>query len=171
VTLNAVLAVLIAVAIWFLVFVCIHIGGLRSRKGNAQWLVCSYAVCCLATLVTVVTLSMWCDSGQTLLLSIPIAVLTSACLFVLYVPAVYTILTSLSVATLTLLRRTDGRMPETSLYDRFATREISQRRLCILVGAGYLAEEACGFSLTSRGRALARAFSFIKSLWCLGPGG
>jgi hypothetical protein len=171
VTLNAVLATLIAVAIWFLVFVCLHIGGLRSRQGNAQWLVRSYAACCLATLVTVVALSMWRDSGQTLLLSIPVAVLTSACLFVLYVPAVYTILTSLSVATLTLLRRTDGRMPETSLYDRFATRGIIQQRLCILVGAGYLAEEACGFSLTSRGRALARAFAFIKRLWCLGPGG
>jgi hypothetical protein len=171
VTLNPVLATFIAVAIWFLVFVCLHIVGLRSRKGNVRWLVLSYAACCAATLVTVVALSMWHNSAQTLLLLLSIAVLTSACLFVLYVPAVYTILTSLSVATLTLLRRTDGRMPETSLYDRFATRGIIQRRLCILVGAGYLAEDACGFSLTSRGRALARAFSFIKRLWCLGPGG
>ena len=170
-TLDPVLATLIAVAIWFLVFVCLHIVGLRSRKGNVRWLVLSYAACCAATLVTVVTLSMWRDSGQTLLLSIPIAVLTNACLFVLYVPAVYTILTSLSVATLILLRSTDGRMPETSLYDRFATRGIIQQRLCVLVGAGYLAENACGFSLTSRGRALARAFAFIKRLWCLGPGG
>jgi hypothetical protein len=171
VTLNPVLATLIAVAIWFLVFVCLHIVGLRSRKDNVQWLVLSYAACCAATLMTVVTLSMWRDSGQTLFLSIAIAVLTSACLFVLYVPAVYTILTSLSVATLILLRRTDGRMPETSLYDRFATRGIIQQRLCVLVGAGYLAENACGFRLTSRGRALARAFAFIKRLWCLGPGG
>jgi hypothetical protein len=171
VSLNAVFATLITVAIWFLVFVCLHIVGLRSRQGNAQWLVGSYAACCVAMLVTVVTLSMWRDSGQTLPLSIPIAVLTSGCIFVLYVPAVYTILTSLSVATLTLLRRTDGRMPETSLYDRFATRGIIQQRLCVLVGAGYLAEDARGFSLTSRGRALARAFWFIKRLWCLGPGG
>jgi hypothetical protein len=171
VTLNPVLATLIAVAIWFLVFVCLHIVGLRSRKGNVQWLVLSYAACCAATLVTVVTLSMRRDSGQTLLLSIPIAVLTSACLFVLYVPAVYTILTSLSAATLILLRRTGGRMPETSLYDRFATRGVIQQRLRVLVGAGYLAENACGFSLTPRGRALAQAFAFIKRLWCLGPGG
>ena len=52
--------------------------------------------------------------GQVLLLSIIVAALTSACLFVLYVPAVYTILTSLSVATLVLLRRSGGRMPEAS---------------------------------------------------------
>jgi len=171
VTLNPVLATLIVVAIWFLVFVCLHIVGLRSRQDNAQWLVRSYAACSAAMLVSVVALSMWRDSGQTLLLSLLIAILTSACLFVLYVPAIYTILTSLSIATLTLLRRTGGHMPETSLYDRFATRGIIQQRLCVLVGAGYLIEDACGFSLTSRGRGLARAFAFIKRLWCLGPGG
>jgi hypothetical protein len=32
----------------------------------------------------------------------------------------------------------------------------------VLVGAGHLAKDACGFRLTSRGRALARAFAFIK---------
>jgi len=171
VTLDPILATLIVVAVWFLVFVYLHIVGLRSRQDNAQWLVRSYAACSAAMLVSVVALSMWHDSGQTLLLPILIAVLTSACLFVLYVPAVYTILTSLSVATLILLRRTGGRMPETSLYDRFATRGIIQQRLCVLVGAGYLAEDACGLSLTSRGRAFARAFAFIQRVWCLGPGG
>ena len=170
-TLNPVLATLVVVAIWFLIFVCLHIVGLRSRQGNAQWLILSYAACCAATLVSVVALSMWRDSGQALLLLLFIALLTSACLFVLYVPAIYTMLTSLSVATLILLRRTGGRMSETSLYDRFATRGIIQQRLCVLVGAGYLAENACRFSLTSRGRALAQAFAFIKRLWCLGPGG
>ena len=170
-TLNPVLATLIVVAIWFLVFVCLHIVGLRSRQDNAQWLVRSYAACSAAMLVSVVALSMWRDSGQTLLLSLLIAVLSSACLFVLYVPAVYTILTSLSVATLILLRRSGGRMLETSLYDRFATRGIIQQRLSVLVGAGYLIEDAGGFSLTPRGRAFARAFAFMKRLWRLGPGG
>ena len=170
-TLNPVLTTLMAVAIWFLVFVYLHIVGLRSRKGNAQWLVLSYAACCAAKLVTVAALSMWRDSGQTLLLLLFIALLTSACLFVLYVPAVYTILTSLSVATLILLRRAGGRLTEKSLFDRFATRGLVQQRLCVLVGAGHLAESVCGFSLTSRGRALARAFAFLKRLWCLGPGG
>src|SRR5262249_39152491 len=110
----------------------------------------SYASCCAATLVTVLALSMWRDSGQALLLLLFIALLASACLFVLYVPAVYAMLTSLSVATLILLRRNGGRMLETSLYDRFATRGIIQQRLCVLVGAGYLAENPCGFSPTSR---------------------
>ena len=106
-----------------------------------------------------------------LLLSILLAALTSACLFVLYVPAVYTILTSLSVATLVLLRRSGGRMPEASLYDRFASRQLMQQRLCVLVGAGHLVRDDCGFSLTPRGRDVARAFAFVKRLWRLGPGG
>ena len=114
---------------------------------------------------------MWRDSAQTLLLLVFIALLTSACLFVLYVPAVYTILTSLSVATLVLLRRSGGRLTEKSLYDRFATRGLLQQRLCVLVGAGYLTKDARGFRLTSRGRGLARGFAFIKRFWCLGPGG
>jgi len=171
VTLDPVLATLIIVAIWFLFFVCLHIVGLRSRQDNAQWLVRSYAACSVAMLVSVVALSMWRDSGQTLLLSLLIAVLTSACLFVLYVPAVYTMLTSLSVATLILLRRGGGRMPETSLYAHLATRGLMQQRLCVLVGAGYLIEDACGFRLTSRGRGLVRPFALVKKLWRLGPGG
>jgi hypothetical protein len=171
VTLAPILSTLIVVAIWFAVFACLHIVGLRSRHDNAQWLVRSYAASCAAMLVSVVALSMWQDSGKMLLLSLLIAMLTSACLFVLYVPAVYTILTSLSVATLILLRRSGGRVPERSLYERFATRAIIQQRLCVLVGAGYLVEGAGGFSPTPRGRALARAFAFMKRLWCLGPGG
>ena len=169
--LDPVLATLIVVAIWFLLFVCLHVAGLRFRHDNAQWLVRSYAACSAAMLVSVVALSMWRDSGQTLLLSLLIAALSSACLFVLYVPAVYTILTSLSVATLILLRRSGGRMLERSLYDHYATRGIIQQRLGVLVGAGYLVEDASGFSLTPRGHALARAFAFMKRLWCLGPGG
>ena len=170
-TFNPVLATLIAVAIWFLIFVCLHIVGLRSRQGNAQWLVRSYAACCAATLVTVAALSMWRDSGQTLLLLLFIALLTSACLFVLYVPAVYTILTSLSVATLVLLRRSGGRIPEASLYGQFASRQLMQQRLYVLLGAGHVVRDGRGFSLTSRGRAVASAFAFVKRLWRLGAGG
>jgi hypothetical protein len=157
--LTPALATLAVVALWFLVFVGIHVFGLRSGRDNAQWLVRSYAACSAAMLASVVALSMWDDCGQMLLLSMLVAALTSACLFVLYVPAVYTVLTSLSVATLVLLRRSGGRMPEASLYDRFASRR------------GHLVSDARGFSLTPRGRAVARAFALVKRLWRLGPGG
>src|SRR5207248_10802035 len=103
VMLTPVLATLAVVALWFLLFVGVHALGLRSGRDNARWLVRSYAASCAGMLASVVVLSMWGGFGHMLLLSILLAALTSACLFVLYVPAVYTILTSLSVATLVLL--------------------------------------------------------------------
>jgi hypothetical protein len=169
--LTPVLATLALVALWFAVFVAIHVFGLRSGRDNAKWLVHSYGACLTAMLASVVALSMWGDSGRVLLLSVVVAALTSACLFVLYVPAVYTILTSLSVATLVLLRRSGDRIPEASLYGEFASRQLLQQRLRVLLGAGHLVRDGCGFSLTSRGRAVARAFASVKRLWRLGPGG
>ena len=169
--LTPVLPTLALVVLWFVVFVGMHLLGLRSGRDNAQWLVGSYAASSAAMLASVVALSMWGDFGQVLLLAVIVAALTSACLFVLYVPAVYTILTSLSVATLVLLRRSGGRIPEASLYGQFASRQLMRRRLCVLLGAGHVVRDGRGFSLTSRGRAVARAFAFVKRLWRLGPGG
>ena len=170
-TLTPVMATLTLAALWFAVFVGIHVFGMRSGRDNAQWLVRSYAACSAAMLASVVALSIWAGAERVLLLSIIVATLTSACLFILYVPAVYTILTSLSVATLVLLRRSGGRLPEASLYGEFASRELIQQRLCVLLGAGHLVRDARGYSLTPRGRRVARVFAFIKRSWRLGPGG
>src|SRR5262249_15865344 len=105
------------------------------------------------------------------LLAALLALMTSACLVILYVPAVYTVLTSLSVQTLITLRRHGGAVSEADLYDRFASRLIVEGRLATLVGSGYLAANGTGFRLTSRGRTLAKIFAGIKRLWQLGAGG
>jgi hypothetical protein len=171
VTRNPVLLSLLIVAAWFLVFACVHVLGFRHGRRNAQWLVGSYITCCAATVLSVLAMSLWRDGGETMAVSVMIAVLSSACLFVLYTPAVYTVVTSLSVATLILLLRNGGHVPEGSLYSRFATRAILQQRLSVLVGSGYLVEDARGLRLTPRARFVARAFAAIKELWRLGPGG
>jgi hypothetical protein len=168
---NPVPLTLLIVAAWFLVFVCVHFLGFRYGRRNVQWLVGSYITCCAATLLSVIAMSLWCDGGETMALSLLIAALSSACLFVLYTPAVYTVLTSLSVATLILLLRNGGHMPEGSLYARFATRAVLRQRLSVLVGSGYLIEDARGVHLTPRGRLVGRTFAAIKELWRLGPGG
>jgi len=167
---NPVMLSLLIVA-WFSVFVCMHVLGFRHGRRNARWLVTSYIACCAATLLSVVAMSLWRDGGETMALSLLIAALSSACLLVLYTPAVYTVLTSLSVATLILLYRNGGRMPEAALYSRFATDSILRQRLCVLIGSGYLIEDAEGTRLTPRGRLIARAFAAVKELWRLGPGG
>jgi coproporphyrinogen III oxidase-like Fe-S oxidoreductase len=97
--------------------------------------------------------------------------LTSACLFALYIPALYSVLTSLSVQTMMLLRCRGGALPEAELYDRFASRRIMEQRLATLIGSGYVTHDGPSYRLTPRGRAIAKLFKPIKILWNLGPGG
>jgi hypothetical protein len=160
-----------AAAAWFLVFLFLHIGGLRAGFENARWLLISYAACFLGTLGTAILLTAWHHGVQAVILAAMMAVLTSICLFALYVPALYTVLTSLSVQTIMLLRRRGGALPEAELYDRFASREIMEQRLATLLASGYVAPDGPSYRLTSRGRAIAKLFRPIKILWNLGPGG
>src|SRR5205823_8832602 len=91
-------AFLTAVA-WFCVFVVAHIAGWRTGHGNARWLLISYASSVLGMLIGVIGLMAGSDI-VTAVGAVLLALMTNACLFVLYVPAVYVVLTSLSVQTL-----------------------------------------------------------------------
>ena len=162
----AVIAVATAAA-WFAAFMLAHILGWRAGRGHAPWLVTTYLASVIGTLATVIALA----SPGTTVLSILLALLTSACLFVMYVPAVYTVLTSLSVQTMVMLRRRGGTMSAAELYERFAGRAILNERLTTLAASHYLVGEGDHFRLTARGRTLAQAFAVIKACWKLGPGG
>src|SRR5262245_15549419 len=165
------LVALTAATTWFVVFVFVHIGGVRARFENARWLLISYAACFLGTLVTAIVGTAWSHGIQTIVLAATMAALTSACLFALYVPALYTVLTSLSVQTMMLLRHRGGALSEAELYDRFASRKIMEERLATLLANGYVAPDGLSYRLTPRGRAIAKFFRSIKILWNLGPGG
>lgn len=166
----AVVAFVMAVT-WFGAFVAAHIAGWRAGLGNARWLLISYASSVVAMLISVAG---WSGASQTAavpLLPVLLALMTSACLFVLYVPAVYVVLTSLSVQTLIMLRRAGGALPAATLYDHFAGRSVLDDRLATMVASGYLAVDGGRLRLTARGLAVAKTFAFIKRLWQLGPGG
>jgi hypothetical protein len=171
VTSSPALIALPAATAWFLVFFFVHVGGVRAGFENARWLLISYAACFLGTLVTAIVLTTWHHGTQTIVLAAVMAALTSACLFALYVPALYTVLTSLSVQTMMLLRRRESALPEAELYDRFASREIMEQRLATLLASGYVAPKGPSYQLTPRGRAVAKFFRSVKILWNLGPGG
>jgi hypothetical protein len=162
-------AFLTAIA-WFCGFVVVHIGGWRAGHGNARWLLISYVSSVLATLISVIGLMAGSDI-ITVIAAVLLALMTSACLFVMYVPAVYTVLTSLSVQTLVMLRRAGGMVPEAQLYAQFAGRSIVDDRLATLAANGYMVAEGGRFRLTARGRTLATIFAVIKDFWKLGPGG
>ena len=157
-------------AAWFCVFVVAHIWGWRAGHGNARWLLISYASSVLGTLVSVIGVMAEADV-VTAAGAVVLALITSACLFVLYVPAVYTVLTSLSVQTLVMLRRAGGALPEAELYAHFAGRSIVDDRLATLAASGYMVADGRRFRLTSSGRALANIFARIKDFWRLGAGG
>jgi glucose-6-phosphate-specific signal transduction histidine kinase len=170
-TSSPALVALAAAAGWFLVFFFVHIGGVRAGFENARWLLISYAACFLGTLATAIAVTAWHHGMQGVILAGTMAALTSACLFALYVPALYTVLTSLSVQTMMLLRRRGGALSEVELYDRFASRKIMEQRLATLLASGYVALDGPSYRLTPRGRAIANFFRPIKILWNLGPGG
>src|SRR6516165_9127085 len=170
-TSSPALVALAAAAAWFLVFFFIHVGGVRARFENARWLLISYAACFLGTLVTAIAVTAWHHGIQAVSLAAMTAALTSACLFALYVPALYTVLSSLSVQTMMLLRRRGGALSEAELYNRFASCKIMEQRLATLLGSGYVAPEGPFYRLTPRGRMIAKFFRLVKILWNLGPGG
>ena len=170
-TSSPALVALAAAAAWFFAFFFVHIGGVRAGLDNARWLLISYAACFLGTLVTAIAVTAWQHGMQAVILAAMMAVLTSACLLALYVPALYTVLTSLSVQTMMLLRRRGGTLPEAELYNRFASRKIMEQRLATLLSSGYVTHDGPSYRLTPRGRAIAKFFRPVKILWNLGPGG
>ena len=156
---------------WFAGFVLVHIAGWRSGRDNARWLVRSYALSLAGMVATVIGIVAGSHALGPCIMAMLIALLTSACLFVLYVPAVYVVLTSMSVQTVLFLRRHGGERSEAELYAHFASRAVLEGRLATLVASGYLAGEGGRFRLTPSGRAIARTFASVKALWKLGPGG
>ena len=166
---STLLAVVVA-ALWFLVFVVAHIAGLRAGFDNARWLLRCFLITTMALIFTVIAMSAdFRDIGASLL-AVLVAVLTSACLLALYIPALYTVLTSVSVETMMFLSG-HGDTPESELYGRFAGCPIMQHRTTTLSGNGYVERDGPPFRLTSRGRRIATIFAWLKAFWKLGPSG
>jgi len=104
--------------------------------------------------------------------SILLAELTFLSLFVLYMPALYTVTHSLSVATLVMLRRSpESRLSKARLMQTFASQEFAAARLAAMVESGYIAKSSPPYRLCPRGKVVARAFLWLQRVWRLGPGG
>lgn len=104
--------------------------------------------------------------------SVPaIAVFLMACAFVLYMPFVFVVSSSLSIDSVLLLQKNGGFMQRAALYDRFASRDAALRRFEIMRANGMVTGEDGRYRLTAKAARMARFFVCVKRLWKLWPGG
>jgi hypothetical protein len=98
--------------------------------------------------------------------------LTFLCLYVLYMPFYFVVMTSLSVETLVMLaKQADGTLPVAQLRARFASEAFAADRFETMVRSGLLKKASDGYAVTNNGTRAARPFLFVKAIWRLGAGG
>jgi len=161
-------------AVWFLVFLVVHVLWFHMIyvERRARLIMVTYACCLTGNLGTVLAADTVGMSVDQTALRIFYSSLVMGCLFVLYMPFFYTIATSLSVQTLVCLEESPKRALNLGgLQQRFASPAIVAGRLDVMVTSGYLTERAGKYSVTSKGRAVAKFFGYLKEIWRLGPGG
>jgi len=161
-------------AIWFSVFLAVHIIWFHMIyvERRARFIMVTYACCLTGNVGTVFAADTGAMSVAQMALRIFYGSLVMGCLFVLYMPFFYTIATSLSVQTLVCLEESPKRALNLgALQQRFASPAIVAGRLDVMVTSGYLTVRAGTYSVTSKGRAIAKFFGYLKEIWRLGPGG
>src|SRR5260370_5589782 len=92
-TSSPALVALAAAAAWFLVFLFLHIGGLRAGFENARWLLISYAACFLGTLGTAILVTAWHHGVQAVIPTPHLGVFNTTLLVSLLVSPLHTLVT------------------------------------------------------------------------------
>jgi hypothetical protein len=161
-------------ASWFLVFLVIHILWLHWARVERCFdlIMKTFTGCLVGHLGTIVALNWGLRSIDQLIVRMCYGSLVMGCLFIVYMPFYYTIVTSLSVQTLICLdEAAGGSLRISALQQRFASAAIVAGRLKTMVDSGYLTEEAGRYRVTSKGHGIAHFFAYLKEIWKLGPGG
>ncbi|OAN49279.1 hypothetical protein A6A04_03955 [Paramagnetospirillum marisnigri] len=167
----------IAATIWFVMFMLGHLAWVHLTGERRFALVLRNAFK-LSLAGCALSITIYCGMGggnASMLLwltSMVIGPMIMACAFVLYIPFIFVIATSLSVETILMLDEAGGTLPRQALYDRFVSAEAVRARLEIMRGNGL-------FTLGEDGRYLAtekafpptRFFLAVKRMWNLGSGG
>lgn len=161
-------------AIWFFLFLVVHVLWFHMAyvERCARLIMIAFACCLAGDAGTILAADFGVLSIDQVVLRVIYGTLVMGCLFIVYMPFYYTISTSLSVQTLICLEETQGRVLSVDeLRQRFASTTIVAGRLNVMVANGYLTERAGKYSVTPKGRAIARFFGYLKEVWRLGPGG
>jgi len=161
----------------FVVFFCVQLIFIRSVS-SIKWLLWNKR-CVLATIIILsastelmqsLSGSAWLTSGGWLLGALW-ADLTFLCLYVLYMPFYFVVMTSLSVETLIMLHLSGGTLHVSQLQERFCSEAFVADRFGTMIRNEMLQHTSDGYAVTEKGRQTTRPFLFIKSLWRLGAGG
>jgi hypothetical protein len=161
-------------AMWFGVFVLLHIAVSRvwPSRGRFQALLAVFLAALLAQMLSVLLLGTELEPARGYVLAVLTGWVVMLSLFVLYAPFYYTFAASLSVQTVIALQRAPGqRLPLAELRSRFNSEAFLRHRLDSMVATGNLSKEGAAYRLTPKGRSVARVFGSLKRLWRLGPGG
>jgi hypothetical protein len=155
---------------WFAVFLVAHLAILRATKSArpTRVLLSVLAATTLAAVVNVAALEPW---GLEMAFATGYAVLTTACLFVVYSPFFYSVFTSLSIQSLIILLNEGGEARVDYLFERFALPNLFDGRLNTMIASGYLVRNGDRFHLTPKAAVIGRLFRGLKSAWRLGAGG
>jgi hypothetical protein len=154
-----------AAVAWFAAFVAVQVAipHVRPAADRGRLLVLCYGLCGLGLASTVVA----CVDTTGWAVGALFGLLTMSCLFVLYTPLYYVVSNSVSVRSMVFLLHHGGRLPETSLYRRFAGPEFLDARLDVLARNGYIVRDGTTFRITPRGQIVVAPFRFLQALWRL----
>lgn len=101
------------------------------------------------------------------------AYLTFLCLYILYMPFLFTICTSLSVQSLIIISKNcPQEILISQINSKFTSIDLVKMRLDLMAGNKFLKyENDDKYHLTFKGILFATCFGFLKRLWRLSPGG
>lgn len=156
---------LVAAPVGFTAFVVAHVALFHARpvERRSQAILGLFVAAVAVVAVTVTVLAS--------ALAAVYAIVLMASAFILYMPLYYTIDTSVSVRTMLELEATPRGLTREELVARYRLDWMVSRRLETMAVNGYLVQTDERFTVTPRGRMVARVFAAVKTAAQLGPGG
>ena len=167
-------AVLIAI-VWFAIFVFGHFSWacLVERPRHGQIIIRAFVIALLLFTLTMIVMHGLVSSEPVVSCFVGgvIGLFIMACAFVLYVPFVFVVSSSLSVDTLVILDRFGGTSQRDALYRLFVSPEAVHRRLEMMRMNGLVVSNNGRYVLATKAIYTASFFTKMKHLWKLWPGG
>ena len=160
---------------WFSVFIVGHISWMQLTRDSrysrviAQWFSLSMAAC-VATSIYLKGV-IWDGPPLGWIIAVGVAPFLMCCAFILYMPFVFVVASSVSGDALVLLKRAGGCLGCTDIYRIFVSTEAARRRMENMSRNGLVFLQADRYRLHTKAVRTARFFNAIKTLWKLGAGG